>query len=1054
MTVAQRPPTRRFAQPLWLRTSLGRVLAVVLLATFAAAVVAGLRMYEERAPLSSRDVVAVQLAGGPSQAAELVCEPNGAPTRRDRCASIADLRGSLDAESWLLLGYGGLAGICLTGGLLFAGVRGRRIGLLAAVGTTLAVGLDAAENALTRRGLDALEAGIPSAAWPWVSATAGAKFVLLLVAGAVGACTLLVVGSRALIRPTDYSWVVRGRGQEAPNVYPPPATCTSTGLRVPATGLPVTSYADLGRPPGDIGICVSGGGIRSATSTLGLLQVLQERRLLQRARYLVSVSGGGYVVGALRLAVQPRSAADPVVLDPTEPAPFAAGSPEVDHLRRHGRYLADSFLEWAVAAAVLLRGVFVSLFLLAGAVTALGLLLGAFYRVAPVADLQALIAGGDLPDGVTAGGALATGTLLVAAVTIWLINVVAHQWRGRSVRWLLRLAFAVTSLAGLSLLVTMGVPALVWGAERLQADVATPGAVGTGISAVTASYVGALVTMLWRHRTVAGRLRTLLGGGSDPASSRIPSGIVPQLVVSAVLLLLGVLFLALLAQVVAAAVPERGRAFLLYPAQPTEWLALGMALAAVGLLLFAAVGASPTHVALPRAVRVAAGVASVGLAVVLAVGPGVVGSGSDALVERWTRADAQLWPHVWLFVTPATFLLAAWLLDQTWSSLHPFYRRRLATAFAVRRVRLDDGQLAAEPYDFDTEPTSLSTHATPVEGLPQVVFAAAANLSGADRTPPGRRATSFTFSHDWIGGPEVGYVATRPLEQHLTGAVSSDLSVQSAVAISGAAFASAMGRQARAVQTLLAISNARLGTWLPNPAWLASRDQRNDWLSPRLPNVRRITSLLREVLGSYSPTERLLLVTDGGHYENLGLVELLRHRCRTVVCLDASGDAPPATQVLAEAITLAREELGVEIVLDDPFSLTPGGGPPLQPESSLEALSARLSAACVAVGTVTYPEPFTVAGESGPSRTGRIVVAKLRLTAEMPYDVLTYAQQNRAFPYDSTGDQWFEQSQFDAYLALGRHLGEEVAERLTQPAAPADSLPGPRGAGGAGVPVS
>ena len=37
------------------------------------------------------------------------------------------------------------------------------------------------------------------------------------------------------------------------------------------------------------------------------------------------------------------------------------------------------------------------------------------------------------------------------------------------------------------------------------------------------------------------------------------------------------------------------------------------------------------------------------------------------------------------------------------------------------------------------------------------------------------------------------------------------------------AIASAMGRQAVAVQRLLALSNVRLGTWLPNPAFLADR---------------------------------------------------------------------------------------------------------------------------------------------------------------------------------------------------------------------------------------
>ena len=57
----------------------------------------------------------------------------------------------------------------------------------------------------------------------------------------------------------------------------------------------------------------------------------------------------------------------------------------------------------------------------------------------------------------------------------------------------------------------------------------------------------------------------------------------------------------------------------------------------------------------------------------------------------------------------------------------------------------------------------------------------------------------------------------------------------------------------------------------------------------------------------------MLLCTDGGHYDNLGLVELLRRRCKLIYCIDASGAALPLADALAGAITLAREELGVEI---------------------------------------------------------------------------------------------------------------------------------------------
>src|ERR1700735_579509 len=48
-----------------------------------------------------------------------------------------------------------------------------------------------------------------------------------------------------------------------------------------------------------VGVAFSGGGIRSATFNLGVLQALAELKLLHRVDYLSTVSGGGYIGGWL-----------------------------------------------------------------------------------------------------------------------------------------------------------------------------------------------------------------------------------------------------------------------------------------------------------------------------------------------------------------------------------------------------------------------------------------------------------------------------------------------------------------------------------------------------------------------------------------------------------------------------------------------------------------------------------------------------------------------------------------------------------------------------------
>jgi hypothetical protein len=251
------------------------------------------------------------------------------------------------------------------------------------------------------------------------------------------------------------------------------------------------------------------------------------------------------------------------------------------------------------------------------------------------------------------------------------------------------------------------------------------------------------------------------------------------------------------------------------------------------------------------------------------------------------------------------------------------------------------------------------------------------------------------------------------------------------MAISGAAIASSMGRMSTPESRLLALSNVRLGSWLPNPTYLAylagarrgtGRDGRFEamWM-PRLPRVRRLKYQYRELLGVYGGDDRrLLLCTDGGHYENLGLVEALRLGCSTVVVVDSGADHPPLAGALGDAITLAREELGVTVDLDTEqvLGLVPGSAEPFAPEDPLAALNARLSRCSVVTGTFTYPD----------GSTGTLVVAKASLTRDLPYQVLTYAQAQPAFPRQATTDQWFDHAQFDAYQALGTQLGQKAAQ--------------------------
>lgn len=189
-----------------------------------------------------------------------------------------------------------------------------------------------------------------------------------------------------------------------------------------------------------------------------------------------------------------------------------------------------------------------------------------------------------------------------------------------------------------------------------------------------------------------------------------------------------------------------------------------------------------------------------------------------------------------------------WCCDVTSLSLHPFYRTRLARAFSVRRI-----DSKAVPYDKD-EPTWLDEYGRCNPG-PEFVFAAAAAVSDDTQPGPGQHAISFVMGADYIGSPALGWLKTSELRQIVPARIKRDLTVQAAVATSGAAFASTMGRQSTGLQTLFAASGARLGTWLPNPNFvLNARDSETKIAFPKaLPSVRGAGYFYRELLQSIIP---------------------------------------------------------------------------------------------------------------------------------------------------------------------------------------------------------
>lgn len=715
---------------------------------------------------------------------------------------------------------------------------------------------------------------------------------------------------------------------------------------------PVPSHMGLveDAEPGRIGICCSGGGIRSAAFNLGALQELGRAGILQNARYLAAVSGGSYIAAAVAMVAKtsvPDHAGDTDDSDPelvTEAhPPFHRGSPEEQYLRNRTSYMAPGGFGKARLAARILFGMAVNLALLTSFLIVVAFGLSLLYR-----ELGAhphLAEAG--PKGFAPSGWRATrwvlGGLVTVLVAMGLAGVLLRVGRDR-VRvaletWSLRLLTVTALLALADVLLPWLVAAIAnWGVKATQQTMTI--APGSGEAAGGIGGVSGL--------GVGGSLSALLAAVAFEVRARLRAPTVAQ------------------GQARGVARAVRGLA-------PRLRVGVGLLAAAVlgPLLLFGLLV----------------------LALVVMLGP-------DDLL-RFGLAGGSL----------AAFLALYYRGDLTSWSLHPFYRRRLCTAFALKRVRVhaDDpptlpGQ--AVERDYDRLELLSQSRVRPGGGFtakdwPTLIVCAAANVSDPGATPPGRGVTSFTFSPTTMGGPLVGAIDTAGFERALRDCRSAraarrlqrDLTLPAAVAVSGAAISPSMGKMTRwPLRFLLALANVRLGVWVPNPRRLESlRAGRSLYPRPRP------LYLLKELLGHNSLNDRFLYVTDGGHYENLGLVELLRRGCTRIHCFDASGGR--SLRALGEAISLARSELGVEISIRTEA---------LEPDAQT-----GFAERCVVRGTVTFPG----------GATGKLIYARTVMTEDLPFDVHAFHADDADFPHHSTADQLYTDEKFEAYRELGAHAG-------------------------------
>ena len=264
-----------------------------------------------------------------------------------------------------------------------------------------------------------------------------------------------------------------------------------------------------------------------------------------------------------------------------------------------------------------------------------------------------------------------------------------------------------------------------------------------------------------------------------------------------------------------------------------------------------------------------------------------------------------------------------------------------------------------------------------------------------------RKAESFTVSPLWCGADYLK--AYRRASEY--GGLREPISLGTAMAISGAAVSPNMGYNSSPLITfLLTLFNIRLGWWFGNPLYRRFPDE-----GPKV----AAGPLLVELFGHTNEDRDYIYLSDGGHFDNLGLYEMVRRRCHLIIVSDAGQDPDIGLADLSNATRKIAIDLGVKIDFPRLNCLRERNKLRAKPEEG---------GPCYTVGRIRYRDAERKDGNGKTPddvKDGILLYVKPGFRGDEPADILGYAAGNKDFPHETTVDQWFSESQFESYRALG-----------------------------------
>ncbi|MGR9270753.1 patatin-like phospholipase family protein (plasmid) [Rhizobium leguminosarum] len=815
-------------------------------------------------------------------------------------------------------------------------------------------------------------------------------------------------------------------------------------------------------PPADLfGVALSGGGIRSASFSLGALQALNSWGLIGRLDYLSTVSGGGYI-GTSMIAAMNREAdnATQACKFPFSRGDQSIGDCEaVSHLRDYSRFLAPrGFRDIVVSAAIVLRGLTVNIiFLLAFLLPLATVFILANPTTSELKHSILLDLANPLLDGsprlkriiadpfILSKSTVICLTLWLAAWALWRSYVESLKRQdgerepdglgarvGRGLIIIL-VVFFIAELQPTIILLVTSIASSQMETNWFKALTLAAASILPFIASFQAK-IAVWIQRALHVPSIGARLRSVAAKGAlYGAALTLP------------LMIYGVFLVILIWGI-------RGIPFKCpYPCTPApypftpallvrpDWRFSGVVSGLTVLFIVAKILRSTKKNRLRAALgalRLLSIVSIVGIIVLLGLAAYLTRSGLDKSLDwislanfksqdwriapanyksldwdaYWRAYKSHDWDRFWrTYKTQDWIVLANYLalslaalvvaseFTENANGLHKLYRDRLRVAYRICDKRGDPLKLSK----LSMQAPYLLVNATLNVRLPRKrVDDAAGGAPNAPSPPdPAKRGRNAEFFI--FSKHAIGSDSTGYADPEQMEEEEPNLDLAAAAAISGAAVSSSMGRIGIGLLgPTLALLNLRLGFWLSNPSMREEHDR--SW-----EDILRLY-LFDEAFGRLRSDSLRIYVTDGGHIDNLGLYQLLKRRCKFILVIDAEADPGMNFSAFADVQRFARIDEGTLVSLD----WRPVRYDALERLADLRKTRPEsIRSRHFAVGSIDY----------GNGEKGVLLYVKAAVRGDEPDYVLDYERRYPEFPHEATSDQFFSEEQMEAYRALGYH---------------------------------